>query len=116
MRENLQRLDDILQAITEIKQYTKDGKQSFQENKLIQNAVIYQIIIIGEASNYISLELQQNNPHIPWSAMIGMRNILVHQYFEIDLKITWLVVENNLSELKRQIQELKKAQLESQKF
>jgi len=106
MREDKQRLYDILQAISEIETYTIEGKKSFNNNKLIQNSVIYQLIIIGESSRSISSELRDKNLHIPWSAMIGMRNILVHQYFQVDIKITWLVVENHLSVLKIQINQI----------
>lgn len=65
--------------------------------------VVRHLQIIGEAATRISIETQNRFHQIPWKKMIGMRHILVHEYFEIDLDNVWLVVENDLIDLKEQI-------------
>ena len=104
MRSDRERLRDMLQAIKQIEQYTVGGKLTFEQNKLIQSGVLYQIQIIGEAVRAMSADLREQNPDVPWSAMVGMRNIVVHQYFEVDLNIAWFVVERDLSSLKGKIE------------
>lgn len=103
MRSDRQWLYDMLQAINQIEEYTVEGKQTFEQNRLIQSAVMYQIIIIGESARAISEELQTQNPEVPWSAIVGMRNILVHEHFRINLELVWSIVERNLLELKVKI-------------
>ena len=96
MRSDRQWLDDMLQAINQIEEYTVEGKQNFEQNRLIQSAIMYQIIIIGESARAISEELQTQNPEVPWSSIVGMRNILVHQHFRINLEVVWSTVNSKL--------------------
>jgi len=65
--------------------------------------VIHHLQIIGEAVRGISLEFRTVNPDIPWSNIIGMRNVLVHHYFGIDRDAVWNVVEDDLPRLKMQL-------------
>jgi len=87
MKNMIDLLRDVLQSITLIKQYTLGGKSAFGQESLIQSGVFYQIVIIGEAVRVLPLEFRQQHPEIPWFAIIGMRNILVHEYFAVDLEI-----------------------------
>ena len=103
MRSDFERLQDILQAIEEIEQYTIRGKVSFEQSKLVQSGVLYQLIIIGEAAGKLSSSLQAQCKDVPWKKIIGMRNILTHEYFSVDLEVVWSVVEQYLLELKNQI-------------
>jgi len=104
MRSDLERLKDILQGIKQIEEYTIDGKKSFEQNTLIQSAVLFQILVIGEAVGDLSLNLREQYQDIPWAKIIGMRNIVAHEYFRIDLKVVWAVVENYLPQLKSKIE------------
>lgn len=104
MRSDRERLEDILAAIAQIEQYTLEGKSGFERERLIQDGVIHQIVIIGEAVRAISPELREQKADLPWAAMVAMRNILVHRYYEVNLEIVWLVVEQNLPDIKRQIE------------
>lgn len=88
MRSDLERLRDILEAIERIERYTGGRTEAFEKNELIQNWTVSHIQIIGEASNYVSKEVQAKYPEILWSKIIGMRNILVHNYFEISVAPT----------------------------
>ncbi|BDA70973.1 nucleotidyltransferase [Calothrix sp. PCC 7716] len=104
MRDNREKLHDILEAIERIDRYAVQGREAFEENELIQTWFIQHLQIIGEAARALSAEIREQNPEVPWSQMIGMRNVLTHNYFEIDLDVVWLVVERELPKLKPQIE------------
>ncbi|MDX2229826.1 MAG: DUF86 domain-containing protein [Leptolyngbyaceae cyanobacterium bins.349] len=100
MRSDREKLQDILEAIERIERYAVQGRESFEQNELIQTWFIQNLQIIGEASRSLSSNLRDQHPDIPWSNIIGMRNILTHNYFEIDLDIVWAVVAQDLPLLK----------------
>jgi uncharacterized protein with HEPN domain len=104
MRDNREKLYDILEAIERIEKYAVQGREAFEENELIQTWFVQHLQIIGEASRVLSADIRDENPEVSWSQMIGMRNILTHNYFEIDLEGVWLVVERELPKLKPQIE------------
>ncbi len=109
MRRNndLTYLGDILDAIQRIESYTTSvGKNEFIENLMMQDAVMLQIEVIGEATNNITDEFQEQYDEIPWSQMRGLRNRIVHDYRGINLNVIWDTVQNNLPALKRQVQEI----------
>lgn len=106
MRDDREKLLDIKTAIERIDKYAVQGRQSFEQNELIQTWFIQHLQIIGEASRVLSTNIREQNPQIPWSQIIGMRNILTHNYFEIDLEIVWSVVERELPNLKSQIERI----------
>ena len=103
MRRDTERLRDILEAIERIARYAGGGTEAFENNELIQNWVVSHIQIISEACNHVSEETQTAHPEIPWLKIIGMRNILVHSYFDIDLEAVKAVLERDLPVLKSQI-------------
>ena len=94
---------DVLEAIEEIEKYADRGRQAFEADDLLQTFFVHHIQILGEACRSISPELRANNPRVPWSKIVGMRHILVHHYFRIDVDAVWNVVENEIPKLKRQI-------------
>lgn len=104
MRDDRERLLDILEATERIEKYTSQGSEAFEGDELIQTWVVHHLQIIGEASRALSASLRDSHPEIPWSQIIGMRNILVHHYFGIDVAAAWAAVENDLPTLKHQIQ------------
>jgi len=101
MRSDREKLEDILEAIERIERYAIQGRQAFEQNELIQTWFIQNLQIIGEASRSLSLTVREQYQDIPWTKIIGMRNILTHNYFEIDLDIVWAVVEQELPMLKQ---------------
>jgi uncharacterized protein with HEPN domain len=108
-------LKHILESIELIEDYVKDTtEKKFLSNPQQQDAVIRRIEIIGEAIKNIPTEFKGKHPDIPWRAISGMRDILIHEYFGIDLKLTWRVVKLRLPELKEKILEIKEG-LESEK-
>ena len=71
----------------------------FERNRLHQHAVLKAIEIVGEAAGRIGLDTRRAHPEIPWPELIGMRNRLVHAYFDIDVGLVWDTVQNNLPAL-----------------
>jgi len=104
MRDDRERLLDILEAIERIEKYAAQGQETFERNELVQTWIVHHLQIIGEASRTLSADLKDQHPEVPWSKIIGMRNILVHDYFGIDVDVVWSVVERDLPDLKRQIE------------
>ena len=109
MRERLrdrERLEHILAAINRIAKYTS-GKtyEDLVSDDMMYYAVVKNIEIIGEAANMLTQEFQIAHPETPWKQVKGMRNYIVHEYFPIDDIVVWDVVTNNLTELKRQVEQ-----------
>jgi len=103
MRDDRERLLDVLEAIERIEKYAARGRESFERDELIQTWVLHHLQIIGEAVRALSPELTQKHSEVAWSKIVGMRNILVHNYFSIDAAIVWAAIENDLPLLKQQI-------------
>jgi uncharacterized protein with HEPN domain len=106
VRKPEERLLDMLEALQRIEKYAVRGRQAFVDDELIQTYVVHNLQIFGEAAFKLSTEYRQQHPEIPWAKIMGMRHILVHDYFQIDLEIVWAVVEKELPALKEKLQEL----------
>jgi len=101
------RLQHVLEAISKIKEYIEgETADSFSENSMVLDACLRQLQIIGEACNRVSKELQEENEEIPWSQIIGLRIVVVHQYFGVDEKVIWNIIQNDLSPLNDQVEEI----------
>lgn len=99
-----QRLLHILEAIDEIQIYTlKTAIKDFLANSMMRFACVKQIEIIGEAANYISPETKAKFSDIEWNSIVGMRHILVHEYFGMDFELIWQVIIDDLPILKNKI-------------
>jgi len=93
----------MLEAILRIERYAARGEEAFRGDELIQSWMVQNLQVIGEATRVLSQEFRDGHPDMPWSEMIGMRHVLVHEYFGIDLDIVWRVVSAELPMLKRKI-------------
>ncbi|MEN9447378.1 MAG: hypothetical protein RJA25_668 [Bacteroidota bacterium] len=107
LKDNSIYLEHMLQAIYKIEAYTKDVLYiDFVKNEEKQDAVIRKIEIIGEASKKISKEFKIEYSTIPWRAIAGMRDKLIHDYFEIDYETIWETVQTDIPPLKLFLEEI----------
>lgn len=98
------RLKHMRDAAQKIVAYTQDkDRQSLAKDELLQLALMRLIEIIGEAAARLSDDLKAQHNHIPWAAIVGMRNRLIHAYFDVDLDIMWNTVTISIPELLGQI-------------
>ena len=97
-------LEHILESINLIEKYVKDKNlDDFLKSTQLQDAIIRRIEIIGEAIKNIPNSFREEYTIIPWKQITGMRDILIHQYFGVDLDLTWEVIKEDLPKLKKQI-------------
>lgn len=107
MSRDLSALVDIVDAIQLIQQYIEGvDRYDLSENVEKQDAILRRITIIGEATKRLSKEFRSQHPTIPWKQIAGMRDVLSHDYDEVDLDEVWLVVTQNLPQLLAYIQPL----------
>ena len=99
-------ISDIYQCILRIEEYTSSGESAFMNTTLIQDGVIRNFEIIGEATKRLSSDLRSNYPSVPWKQIAGFRDVLIHDYLRIDCQEIWSTITNNLPELKVQIEQI----------
>ncbi len=93
----------ILECIEKIERFTVGGRERFLADDLVQDAVLRNFEIIGEAAKRIDAAYRSTHPEIPWRALAGLRDVLIHQYETVDLERVWAIVERDLVGLKQAI-------------
>ncbi len=100
MRRDETYLLDILIAANKALKFVEGiDRNKFEENEIVQNAVMRPLEIIGEAAGRISKEFRKAHPEIPWREMVGLRNRLIHEYFRIDFGAVWGTIHKDLPKL-----------------
>lgn len=100
-------VEDISQAVENIFEFIGDSSyDNFVRDKKAYSAVMWELMVLGEAANNISDEFKDNHPEIPWFEMSGIRNRLIHEYFSVDHDIVWNTFKNDLPKLKEAIRKL----------
>jgi uncharacterized protein with HEPN domain len=93
----------MLECIERIEEYTASGYVVFEFDTMMQDAVMRNLEVMGEAAKQVSQATRDQHPDIPWRRIAGMRDVLIHDYMGVDIDEVWNVVENNLAELKAQL-------------
>jgi uncharacterized protein with HEPN domain len=94
-----QRLADIIEAIEGIQRYTPVNEAELAQDERTRLALLKLVEIVGEACNQVDKEVQRAHPEVPWRAIIGMRNRVVHSYWDVDVQILWAVVTIEIPQL-----------------
>jgi uncharacterized protein with HEPN domain len=113
MRRDHQFLTDILEASESISHFLK-GKtsESFRGDDLVRSAILHKLTVIGEAAARVSEELKARHAEVPWSDIVGFRNIAIHAYFSVDWGIVWITATKEVPELAIQIRAILAAEPE----
>ena len=109
MRDDRAFLEDILDRIRLTNEFLQPGRDEFFRSRLIQEAVIRNLEIIGEASRGISDELRTQHPEVPWKQIAAFRNFVIHVYWGIKLDRIWEIIEKELPALEPQISSILQA-------
>lgn len=100
MKDDRAYLLHILECIRRIEDDVKDGRNAYESSHTIQDAVIRNLQVMAESAKRLSVELQAAHPAVNWRAITGLRNVLVHDYFGVDLGIVWEIVAKDVPEFK----------------
>jgi uncharacterized protein with HEPN domain len=102
-----ERIEDILEAIAEIEEFTRSMSfDQFRDDPKTLKAVALDIVVIGEAAGHVPNDVTDAHPEIAWALMRGMRNRLVHDYFGMDPEILWDTIQNDLPGLVEPLRKL----------
>jgi uncharacterized protein with HEPN domain len=103
VRSDRERLLDIMEAIEQIEKYAGRGRAAVEQDELLQTWFVHHVQVIGEAAAKLSDELRAKHPDVPWAEIIAMRNVLVHEYFGVDVEEIWTTVQHDLPMMKQKL-------------
>jgi len=115
MRRDCQRLLDIIDALSWVAKAV-DGRteDQFASDEMLRYAVAQQLTIVGEAAARLGSELTQKYPLVPWADIVGLRNILVHEYFGVHWPLVWQTVSDDVTPLLKQVREILQSEFPGQ--
>ena len=88
-------LRDIIESIEKIQIKALRGKEVFFEDENLQDSIIRKLEIIGEASNKLPKKLLEQYPDVPWEQIVALRNVLIHEYFRVELDLVWALINSD---------------------
>ncbi|MFB0906680.1 MAG: hypothetical protein ACI9V1_002489 [Spirosomataceae bacterium] len=99
------RIKHIAKEIKKIRSFSDEmNSETFKTDEKTQYACIRSLEVIGEASNYLTNELQAKYSNVEWSQLIGLRNLLIHNYFGVDTELVWEIITVDISDIEKQIE------------
>ena len=104
MRDDLERIRDMLEACAKVDRFVAQGEERFQTEELVQIWVIHHLMIVGEAAGRLTEEFRRKHASIPWPQIVAMRNLLIHEYFGIDLPEVWRTASVDAAALTRKLE------------
>lgn len=107
MKDDRLNITFITEHINRIQTYTQGGKSIFMQSTLIQDAVIRNFEVVGEATKNLSDDLKLKYPNLPWRKVAGFRDVLIHGYINIDLDTIWDIIEQELPNLKAGVERIR---------
>jgi uncharacterized protein with HEPN domain len=100
-------LSDMLEAIEKIERYTAGlSFEGFERSDMAVDAVVRNLEIIGEAARHISPDLREQYAAVDWTRVVGFRNVVIHEYFDVDVEIVWIIATQRLSEFKNVLHQM----------
>jgi uncharacterized protein with HEPN domain len=103
MKDDRFYLQHILDAIEKVEAYTRCGREAFMSESQWHDATLRQLEIIGEAAKHLSPAFREAHGAIPWRRIAGLRDVLIHEYFGVDLPAVWELTQTDIPELKPRI-------------
>ena len=104
MRSDRLRLLDAIEQIDLVRTFSEQGRDVFLGDALVQSAILHRLALLGEACRGLSPEIRGANPEIPWAQIIAFRNVLIHQYFGVDLELVWTIVVGHVASIQSSLQ------------
>lgn len=116
MKRNIQvYIEDIFESIEKIEQYLEDtDEDKFFNDSQIQDSVLRRLEVIGEAAKNVPDDFRGKYPDIPWKKIAGLRDVLIHEYFGVNLDRVWKIAKEDLPDLKEKISEIRNKLAEDQ--
>lgn len=106
MKNSKSALKDMLDAVESIETYRVHSFEEFALDEKTQDAIMFNLIILGEAANRLPSAFRDDHPELPWASIIGTRNVIVHGYDQVKLQIVWDILTKELSKLKNALKKL----------
>jgi uncharacterized protein with HEPN domain len=103
MRADRLRLLDALEQIELISTFSERGREAFFSDIVVQSALLHRLALLGEACRGLSPALLEAHPEVPWPQIVAFRNVVIHQYFGIDLELAWAIVTGHIAALGEQL-------------
>jgi uncharacterized protein with HEPN domain len=100
VRNDRLRVLDALEQISLVRSFAERGREAFYSDILIQSAILHRLALLGEACRALSPQLRSAHPELPWAQIVAFRNVLIHEYFGIDLDLVWEIVVSGIGPIK----------------